>query len=158
MDLTFTTEQGLFNYRATAVITRNDKLLVMRDNSCSHYYLPGGRVKYNESVQDAILREIKEELGVDAKLIRPLWFAQMFFEFDESETHCHELSVYYLTKIPDDALSNLNVKYHGIEDEKEQTFEWVDINTLKSLNLYPLFIKDKILNLPNHPEFITERE
>lgn len=157
MDLTFKTDKGIFNYRASAVIIRNNKLLIMKDDKCLHYYLPGGRVKYNETVENAVLREIKEELGIKAKIIRPLCFAQTFFDFDE-HTHCHEISVYYLTQIPNDVLTDINGKYYGIEENKKQIFEWTDINKLNDICFYPLFIKDKILNLPDYPHFIAQRE
>lgn len=42
MDCTFRTPEGRFNYRATAVIISRGNLLVMRDEFCTHYYLPGG--------------------------------------------------------------------------------------------------------------------
>lgn len=31
MDITFKTEQGIFNYRVCAIITHNNKLLAMKD-------------------------------------------------------------------------------------------------------------------------------
>lgn len=104
------------------------------------------------------MRGIKEELGFNAKIIRPLWFAQLFFDFDEADAHCHEISVYYLTEIPDNALVDFNAEYYGHEEEKRQIFEWVDINKLNGMCFYPLFIKEKILNLPDYPQFITQRE
>ncbi len=42
MDCTFRTSEGRFNYRATAVIVSGGHLLAMRDELCTHYYLPGG--------------------------------------------------------------------------------------------------------------------
>ncbi len=64
MDITFKTEEGKFNYRTGAIIIREGKLLAMRDKS-PYYYLPGGRVHLHERVEDAVLREVREELGVE---------------------------------------------------------------------------------------------
>lgn len=66
MDLTFNTKEGNFNYRSAAVILSNNKLLVMKDDKSAHYYLPGGRVRFNERADDALSREIKEEIGINA--------------------------------------------------------------------------------------------
>ena len=79
MDLTFKTENGRFNYRVCAVIVNENRLLAMRDENSPYYYLPGGRVALHETAEHAVLREIKEELEIDAKIIRPLWFNQGFF-------------------------------------------------------------------------------
>lgn len=46
MDCTFRTPEGRFNYRATAVIVSDGHLLAMRDELCTHYYLPGGESAY----------------------------------------------------------------------------------------------------------------
>jgi 8-oxo-dGTP diphosphatase len=35
-----------------------------------YYAIPGGFVNYNETVEDAVRREIKEELSVDTKITR----------------------------------------------------------------------------------------
>ena len=68
MDLTFKTKGGIFNYRVCAVIKHNNKLLAMKNNNTPYYFLPGGRVTLHESADAAIKRELKEELGIKAKL------------------------------------------------------------------------------------------
>ena len=77
MDLTFRTENGVFNYRVCAVIKHNNKLLAMKNDYSPYYFLPGGRVDLNETADNAMLRELKEELGIDANIVRPLWFGKM---------------------------------------------------------------------------------
>ena len=79
MDITFCTEQGRFNYRVCAIIINDDKLLAMHDERSPYYYLPGGRVKLHETAEEAIIRELQEELRINAKIIRPLWLNQSFF-------------------------------------------------------------------------------
>ena len=60
----------------------NGKILTMRDKCFPYYYLPGGRVKMGETAEQAIAREICEELGFKPCIIRPLWLNQSFFEED----------------------------------------------------------------------------
>ena len=69
---TFRTPQGNFNYRVGAIIRRGDKLLVMREEEINHWYLPGGRVKLHEPLEDALRREVAEELALPARIVRPL--------------------------------------------------------------------------------------
>ena len=90
MDITFKTSEGKFNYRVCAVIINDDKILAMQDERSPYYYLPGGRVSLNETAEKAILREIKEELEIDAKIVRPLWLNQGFFVEDVTGEKYHE--------------------------------------------------------------------
>ena len=52
---------------ARAIIIENGKILVMhRNKQGSQYYtLVGGRANQNESIEDALVREVKEETGLD---------------------------------------------------------------------------------------------
>ena len=157
MDLTFKTENGIFNYRVCAIIKHNNKLLAMKNNNTPYYYLPGGRVGLHEAADSAMLRELKEELGIEAKIVRPLWFAQTFFIEDEIKEKFHELCVYYLVDVSDTELVN-NSRFAGLETKNNEIFEWLDVNTLKEKHLYPLFIKERINSLPAQFEMLTEYE
>ena len=64
MDITFKTDSGIFNYRVCAMILHDGKILAMQDDRSPYYYLPGGRVAMGESAEDAVLREVQEELGI----------------------------------------------------------------------------------------------
>ncbi|MDO9333604.1 MAG: NUDIX domain-containing protein [Dehalococcoidales bacterium] len=49
-------------YRATALIIRNDKVLLVRDKGRHDYSMPGGGFKPRESTIQACIREVAEEL------------------------------------------------------------------------------------------------
>ncbi|MBR1763707.1 MAG: NUDIX domain-containing protein [Eubacterium sp.] len=157
MDLTFKTESGIFNYRVCAVIKHNSKLLAMKNNLSPYYYLPGGRVNLHESAENAIIRELKEELGIKGNVVRPLWLAQQFFVEDVSKEKFHELCIYYLVDVSDTYLINKNC-FAGLETNQNEFFEWLDICSLNEQYLYPLFIKEKINDIPENLEILTEYE
>ncbi|MEC1179614.1 NUDIX domain-containing protein [Metasolibacillus meyeri] len=50
----------------------NQILLVLRKKSpeSGYWSLPGGKVDYMETIESAVIREIKEELGVDIEIER----------------------------------------------------------------------------------------
>ncbi len=52
--------------RATAVVTRGGKVLLVKDRGQDRYSLPGGGIKRNEAVAAAASRELCEELGLKA--------------------------------------------------------------------------------------------
>ncbi|MCR5207827.1 MAG: NUDIX domain-containing protein [Eubacterium sp.] len=157
MDLTFKTEKGIFNYRVCAVIMHGDRLLAMKNNITPYYFLPGGRVALHETADGAIKRELKEELGINAKIVRPLWFAQTFFIEDECKEKFHELCVYYLVDVSETDLINRE-KFIGLETKNNERFEWLSVPSLKEQYLYPLFIKERINDLPESFEMLAEYE
>ena len=52
--------------RATAIVIRDGKVLVVRDKGKNLYSLPGGGIKYGEPTISAAARELFEELGLNA--------------------------------------------------------------------------------------------
>lgn len=150
MDITFKTNEGKFNYRVGAIIIDNQQLLVMKDEKSPYYYLPGGRVLLNETAENAILREIKEELNIEAKIIRPLWLNQNFFVEDISKEQFHELCLYFLIDINDTNLLTRGNEFITYENTISHKFKWMPFKQLEKERLYPLFIKKEIFNLPQH--------
>lgn len=49
------------------ILNSNNELLVVRKCNSSFYMLPGGKIEENESLIDALIRELKEELGLEFK-------------------------------------------------------------------------------------------
>jgi 8-oxo-dGTP diphosphatase len=46
------------------------KLLILKPTYKDHWLLPGGVIETNESPRQACIREVKEETGIDCKLIK----------------------------------------------------------------------------------------
>ena len=158
MDITFRTEEGNFNYRVCAVILQDGKLLAMRDERSPYSYLPGGRVRLHETMEDAVVREVREELGIDASILRPLWLNQGFFVEDVSGEKYHELCLYFLMDISATDLCARGETFTQQEGNRVHVFRWLPIESLKDEYLYPLFIKKKIFDLPEHLTLQAEFE
>lgn len=158
MDITFKTQEGKFNYRVCGIIIHNNKILALKDEGGPYYYLPGGRVKLHETASKAILREIKEELHVDAEIERPLWFHQNFFIEDITKEKYHEICVYFLIDISKTNLLEKGEKFTLHDGEKTLNFRWIDFEKLKTEYIYPTFIKNEIFNLPEKLTILTDYE
>ncbi len=91
-------EGGTFNYRVGAIIIHKGKILLMHNDEEPYYYTVGGRVHFNETTEETVVREVKEEIGVDLEIDRFLFFQEQFFDGKVTGTHIHELGVYYLMK------------------------------------------------------------
>ena len=57
---------------AAAIITKNNKFFIAKRNKQKHlggfYEFPGGKQDENETLEETVIREIKEELNVDIKV------------------------------------------------------------------------------------------
>jgi len=113
------------------VIIKNKKILLIRRKNepfKGKWALPGGFVSYGERVEDAVVREVKEETGLDTKIQRLLGV----YSDPERDPRGHTVSIAYL-------LSPKEGAPKGGDDALEARF--FDINDLPSL----AFDHDKII-------------
>lgn len=119
---------------ASAVIV-NDKnqilLLHRRDNN--KWAIPGGTLEYNESIEQCLIREIKEETNLDIEIIKVFKIysdPEAIIAYLDGEIR-REFNVVYLAKV----LSN-----EVIIDEESSQFSWIDI---EQVHLMPLSLSQK---------------
>lgn len=158
MDISFIVDKEKFNYRVCAMMICNGKILAMQDQRSPYYYLPGGRVQMGETAEHAVIREVREELGITPQISRPLWLNQAFFTEDVDHMNYHELCLYFLMDISGTDLLSRGAKFTATEGQKTHTFEWLPFERLKNEYFYPLFLKEEIFNLPNTFTIRTENE
>lgn len=159
MDISYTCDNQRFNYRVCAMIISGNKILAMHDERSPYFYLPGGRVMMGETAEQAVVREVREELGMTPKITRPLWLNQAFFTEDVEGIDYHELCIYFLMDISEtNLLLEQGHSFTRTEGEHIHTFEWLEFDRLKEEYFYPVFLKKEIYNLPNEFTLRTETE
>ncbi len=158
MDITFVSGNGKFNYRVCALIISKGRILAMHDERSPYYYLPGGRVKLGETAEHAVIREVEEELGVTARIVRPLWLNQGFFREDVDKLDYHELCIYFLMDVSGTDLLSRGSRFTLFEREHTHEFEWLPFERLKDEYFYPVFLKTAIFSLPEQLVLRTEDE
>ncbi|WP_042475631.1 NUDIX hydrolase [Bacillus ndiopicus] len=122
MDLTVKTTTGTLNIRVAAWIENNGKIL------CTTYSngittLPGRRVKLHETTEEAIIREIAEEMSVSFKNVETLAIIENFFTLNNQSLH----EFIYVFKGTIDYSEIINTS------EAEEQFHWIDLEDLNQL-------------------------
>ena len=157
-DITYISGDRKFNYRVCAIIIEGGRLLAMHDERSPYYYLPGGRVKLGETAEEAVLREVREELLIEPSTVRPLWLVQSFFNEDVDKLDYHELCLYFLMNASASELSGRGERFTLKENGHTHDFEWLELERLNGEYFYPLFLKERIFSLSESLELLTERE
>lgn len=158
MDVTFRSPQARFNLRAAAVILHEGKILAMMDDNSPYYYLPGGRIQLHETAEAAVLREVREELAIEARIVRPLWLNQGFFNEDVIHEDFHEICVYFLMDVSGTELLARGESFLQQEGRRTHRFSWLPIDQLQDFYFYPLFLKERILDLPRELTCLVSAE
>ena len=158
MNISFVSGQEKFNYRVCAVILSEHRVLAMHDERSPYYYLPGGRVRMGESAEDAVVREVKEELNIKASIVRPLWLNQGFFTEDVDGLRYHEICLYFLMDISGTDLMEKGERFTLYEGSHTHDFEWLEFARLQNEYFYPIFLKTAIFKLPDYLTLRTEYE
>lgn len=126
------------------IIDQNRILLIKRVKKDSIYWIfPGGGVEDGETSEEAVVRECKEELGVDV-------FMKKYFDAVETEYfgQMHE-NRFYICKITGGEVGTGNGPEYQEGDyyEGEHIPEWLSKKEFEDNIIKPDGVKDKILKL-----------
>ena len=122
-------------------IIDNDKLLLIWKKKHHHYEFPGGKVEIGETFQQTALRETKEEIGVNAEIIKYLGYKE--FHLDGRDFRSYK----YLAKIPKGQVPKI------IEPELFRDIFWLPMKQYNQYSVAPNvkdFCEDYILTHINN--------
>jgi len=116
---------------ARGVCVRNGKLLLCRAKGGTSTYLPGGHIEFGETGRQALVREVKEELGVESSTGVFLGVVENAF-LQHGKPHAEINLVYALE------LETGNEEWPPIKSQEDWIeFEWCELNRLDEANLLP---------------------
>jgi len=154
-DWFFKDETSLCNVRTVGVLIRNDKILLQREAGGNEYALPGGHVKSDETSQQSLIREYKEETNANIICERLIWVEECFWKWGNKDAST--IAFYYLIKLAD----NSDIPDNYCEPQKDNCnviIEWVPIENLRNLIVYPKFLVEKAPAISNVTEHFVSYE
>jgi ADP-ribose pyrophosphatase YjhB (NUDIX family) len=134
---------------------RDDHVLLSRGDNENFWTLPGGHIEPGEMSDQALLREVAEELGVaNIRLDRLIWIVENRFIY---QAQCrHEVGFYYLAELPADALPISSSEFAGFEPGVR--FRWFPVSEITDLDIRPRFLRERMSPLPDRLEHLQVDE
>jgi len=144
--------------RSAAILIHNDSIaLIERHRSGMHYFtFPGGGVHDRETPEEAVLREVQEELGLEVRIIRlaaKVWFRgnPQFF--------------YLVEQVSGEFGTGTGEEYSPSRDPARGSYKpiWMPLTEIPSKNVLPHAIAGLVIqshpgNWSAEPVTFTEQE
>jgi len=116
------------------VVNKGNVLLLWRKIKGKEYFVfPGGGKEINETLDEAVAREVFEETSIVVKVEKPLYKL-----IDENNEHNFYLCL-YLSGEPKLGLYN---EFLDLSEENKYEPMWKNINELTDLSVFPLEVRD----------------
>ena len=123
---------------ARGVCVVDGKVLLCKPKKGGYTYLPGGHIEFGEKGREALVREIKEEMGLEAEAGDLLGVVESAFE-QHGKPHAEINLIYRLKLIPPSSslLPHPSSLIPPSSLESWIAFEWRDVSDLDNANLLP---------------------
>lgn len=94
-----------FNIRVYGVLERDEQVLISHERIADRVYakFPGGGLEFGEGPKDAVIREFREELGIDVTVTDHVYTTDFYLPSAFSPKD-QIISIYYRVKAPSDAM------------------------------------------------------
>ncbi|HEM3442759.1 TPA: NUDIX hydrolase [Streptococcus suis] len=136
MDFRTRHDNQIFGVRATGLVVQDEKLYLVKSPE-GKYYTLGGAIQLGETTEEAVLREMQEEIGIEVEL-GPLAFI-VENQFTLQEKSYHQIEFLYIVTPLSDPVTYLE------EGDSIRQCEWIAFTDLKNLDLNPAFLKTELV-------------
>ena len=155
-DMCVVCDDGILNIRAGAIIMKDGKLL-MAGNDRNYLYSVGGRIKFGETAEEAVVREVFEETGVKMEIDR-LGFVHENYFYGDAPSNLnkliYEISFFFYMKVPE---TFVPISESFTEDNSKEHLVWVSLD--EDIKIYPEFFRTELKNPTDTVKhFITKDE
>jgi 8-oxo-dGTP pyrophosphatase MutT (NUDIX family) len=144
MMISFEEEDKKFQCRAASIILHGNKVLFQRGLGNKIWFIPGGRIEFNETAEQTIERELLEEFNVTVVEKKLIWLVENFVRFPDKQVH--EVAWFFLVKLDhDDSIFTHEDEFIGVEPEFIN--KWIHMDDLDKYNIVPEFVVPELKKL-----------
>ena len=143
-DMCVSCDDGILNIRVGAIIMKDGKILMVGNERANYLYSVGGRIKFGETAEEAIVREVFEETGVKMEIDR-LGFVHENYFYGDAPSNLgkliYEISFYFYMKVHSDFAP---ISESFTEDNSKEHLTWVSLD--EDIKMYPEFFRTELKN------------
>ena len=147
-DMCVVCDDGFLNIRAGAIIIKDGKLLMVGNNRDNYLYSVGGRLKFGETAEEAVVREVFEETGVKMEIDR-LGFVHENYFYGDAPSNLnkliYEISFFFYMKVPD---TFAPVCESFTEGNSKEHLKWISLD--EDIKIYPEFFRTELKDSNEH--------
>ena len=151
-DMCIVCDDGILNIRAGAIIIKDRKLLMV-SNARNYLYSVGGRIKFGETAEEAVVREVFEETGLKMEIDRLGFVHENYFYGDAPynlNKLIYEISFFFYMKVPD---TFAPISESFTEDNSNERLVWISLD--EDIKIYPEFFKTELKNPTDTVKYFT---
>lgn len=125
------------NVRVSGIVFKEGKVvLVKHENKYNgvYYLLPGGGLERDETIEECVVREVKEEIGLNVKIKSLAYYEDVVSDDD------HTLHLIFRCEIISGKIENLD------PDKKVKDIIFVDEEEFRKINFFPEKLKKTLFS------------
>lgn len=137
-----------FNFRVACIIEKDGQVLLHKQKKDNFWNMLGGRVKCGETCEQALRRELSEELGCSCGKVQLVHVCENFFELNK--TAFHELLVIFRAELSEE------INMENVEDKIE--IRWFPACELDEVVIKPEFAKEMMTKTSDQISWLVNDE
>jgi len=125
-------EDLTFRPAVYGVVIKDDKILLQK--CWDGYDFPGGGIDLGEPTKEALVREVKEETGMDVSVGEIVFCNNSFFKLPYKDNFVHSIHMYYKCEVTGGELST---EFFDVQEKKYADMpEWVSLSEIGNIKMY----------------------
>jgi len=140
----------MLNVRVTGILVEDNKILLVNQNvsSSRKWSLPGGRLDEGETIEESLVREMKEETGLKVECVKMLYLCEKF-DSDPSILHI----TFLLNKIS----GELTLPTNEFDENNIHDVKFFNFDELTELGFTEKFVELTKKGFPNSGSYMGSK-
>ncbi|MFP4021332.1 MAG: NUDIX domain-containing protein [Halanaerobium sp.] len=108
------------------ILNSEDKVLICKSNKWNQQYvIPGGHIELGETMEETLLREVKEETGLEVYDVKLLGITESIYS-ESFQNKKHFIFVDFICRSDSNQV---------VLNEEAQSYQWIDLSEIEDYKL-----------------------